>query len=138
VAGAHASENKEGGKPVGRVATFDATKAREEGRVADLTNAEDQKKVFGERGGGTAANFAKASQEVLIKGGVGPEDVTKVEDARKPSVKEYNQIKTQMEKGETATYDGQTVNDAFRTRTKAGGKPDPRLLLEQKKDEDSK
>ncbi len=110
-------------------------------KVYDLTEQEQAAEVFPALQG-TAYNSAKGSQEVLIHGGLGSEDVTDVLQSRKISVKDYNKLKeeiaAQKEKGGTASYSGMEVYAAFRTRAKQTGKAHPRVLLREPKPEKEK
>ncbi|MDT0611533.1 hypothetical protein [Streptomyces lancefieldiae] len=65
----------------------------EDGRVYDTTDPEQLAAVFGGNGG-SAENFAKASQEVVVKGGLGAEAVLEVFKAKYLSPEEYEQHKT--------------------------------------------
>jgi hypothetical protein len=65
----------------------------EEGRVYDTTDPEQLAAVFGDSGG-SAENFAKASQEVVVRGGLGAEAVLQVFKAKYVSPEEYEQYKT--------------------------------------------
>lgn len=106
--------------------------------VYDLTNSEQAKEVF-PSGSGSSLNTAKASQEVVIHGGLGPESVQSVFEARKISVKDYNKLKEDMDKNKNGKviYQGKPVYALFRSRTETTKKPDPRVLLEIPEKEDS-
>ncbi|MFF1920252.1 hypothetical protein ACFVW8_06700 [Streptomyces sp. NPDC058221] len=64
-----------------------------EGRVYDTTDPEQLAAVFGNTGG-SAENFAKASQEVVVKGGLDAETVLRVFKAKYLSPEQYEQYKT--------------------------------------------
>ncbi|MEU3411880.1 hypothetical protein [Streptomyces sp. NPDC006658] len=64
-----------------------------EGRVYDTTDPEQLAAVFGNNGG-SAENFAKASQEVVVKGGLGAEAVLQVFKAKYLTPEQYEQYKT--------------------------------------------
>jgi hypothetical protein len=117
VAGSWASESDN------RVAKLKIPESKREARgmdgsrdVYDIT-AEDQSKEVFPTGKGSSLNTAKASQEVVIKGGVGPEDILALYEARKITVGQYKIIKAQLEKGETVFIDGRKVYTVFRSRT---------------------
>ncbi|CAM5374225.1 hypothetical protein [Streptomyces atroolivaceus] len=63
-----------------------------EGRVYDTTDPEQLAAVFG-NSGGSAENFAKASQEVVVKGGLDAEAVLRVFKAKYISPEQYEQHK---------------------------------------------
>jgi hypothetical protein len=150
VAGAWSTE-KGGGKRVARfripkgerdkTIRLGGKKGEESRKVYDLTEQEQAKEVFPALQG-TAYNAAKGSQELLIHGGLGPEDVMDVFQSQKISVKDYNKLKeeiaVQKEKGGTASYGGMEVYAAFRTRAKQTGQPHPRVLLREPKPEKEK
>jgi hypothetical protein len=123
VAGAWASESGH------RVAKLEIPEGLDRTSVYDLTNPEDARRVF-PTGQGSSLNTAKASQEVVIKGGLGPKQVKALYEANKISVSEYKNIKKRMEAGEEIFIDDKKLYAAFRTRTKASGRPQPRVLLE--------
>ncbi|MFE4450904.1 hypothetical protein [Streptomyces sp. NPDC056796] len=64
-----------------------------EGRVYDTTDPEQLAAVFGDSGG-SAENFAKASQEVVVKGGLDAETVLGVFKAKYISPEQYEQYRT--------------------------------------------
>lgn len=105
-------------------------------RVYDLTDPDQAREVF-PSGTGTALNTAKASQEVVIYKGVEAEDVENVFNAKKISVKEYNQLKeeraTREQSGDKVQYQGEEVYALFRTRARATDKPLPRVLTQVSK-----
>lgn len=74
----------------GRVARF--TNPSRDREVYDLTNPEHQDEVFGDSRT-PARNFAKGSQEVVIKHGVPPENIRAVYDARAVSEAAYQAAK---------------------------------------------
>lgn len=113
----------------GRVAKLKIPEDADPDSVFDLTNPNDAHEIF-PSGKGSTLNTAKASQEVVIKGGLGPEQVLALFEARKITVKEYEDIKRRMASGEKIIIDGKKVYAVFRTRSKATGSPAPRLLLE--------
>jgi hypothetical protein len=98
-------------------------------KVFDMTKPSDADKVF-PTGKGSSLNTAKSSQELIINGGLGPEQVLALYEAKKISVKEYNEIKERMQQGEEIIIDGHRLYAAFRTRTTVASRPEPRLLLE--------
>ncbi|MFF5471900.1 hypothetical protein [Streptomyces achromogenes] len=65
----------------------------EEGRVYDTTDPVQLAAVFGDNGG-SAENFAKASQEVVVKDGLGAEAVLQVFKAKYLTPEQYEQYKT--------------------------------------------
>lgn len=106
--------------------------AKRNGRVAkvklppytkhiDLTQPSQARKVFPALKG-TSYNQAKASQEVLIKFGLGSESVLDVYDVRKLSVSEYNKLK------------GSSKSAIFiRSRSTAKSSPTPAMLTPQQR-----
>jgi hypothetical protein len=127
VASAWASESSKEGGRVAKVRIPEELRAQE-GTVFDLTDPEQAKKVFPTLKG-SSYNSAKASQEVLVKGGLGKEHVVDMFKARKLPVKEYEKLKQEKEKHPE-------IYAMARTRTKTTGKPLPRILerMEPKKE----
>lgn len=123
VAGAWASETDK------RVAKLKIPDGLMSSDIFDMTKEEDALKIF-PKGKGSSLNTAKASQEVVIKGGLKPEQVLGLYEAKKISVSEYNDIKARMDDGEEVYIDGKKVYSIFRSRTMTKKKPIPRLLLE--------
>ena len=123
VAAAWASESDK------RVAKLQIPQDQDPSMHFDLTNPHHATTVF-PTGKGSSLNTAKASQEVVLKGGLGPEQVLALYEARKIKVYEYNDIKKRLEDGEEIFIDGKKIYAAFRTRTTTTSRPEPRLLLE--------
>lgn len=124
VAGAWASQSD---KRVAKVAIppqkFDS------GDAFDITNPDHASQVF-PTGKGSSLNTAKASQEVVVRGGVGSEQILALYEARKITVSQYEDIKKRMKAGEEIFIDGHKLYAAFRTRTTTTSTPQPRVLLE--------
>jgi len=80
----------------GRVATF--TNPSRDREVYDLTNPDHQADVFGDSRT-PARNFAKGSQEVVIKHGVPRENIRAVYDARAVSEAAYQEAKNNPPEG---------------------------------------
>jgi hypothetical protein len=80
----------------GRVARF--TNPSRDREVYDLTNPDHQAEVFGDSRA-PARNFAKGSQEVVIKHGVPPENIRAVYDARAVSEAAYQDAKNNPPEG---------------------------------------
>jgi hypothetical protein len=59
----------------------------------DLTTPEDQEKVFGEKRRQPAVNFAKASQEVLIRDYIPPQNIVEVWSAWRLSPEQYANVR---------------------------------------------
>ena len=129
VAGAWASES---GKKLAKIQIpknrRGVTGPNGEQDVYDITNSNDANKVF-PSGEGSTLNTAKSSQEVVIKNGLGPENILALYEARKISVKQYNELKILLSLGDEIFIDGLKVYAIFRTRTEAKKPPLPRLLL---------
>lgn len=115
VAGSHASRNKNG-----RVVKF---RKPEHAESFDLTNSEEARIVFPARKG-ASLNTAKASQEVVIRGEVGPENILAVFDALAVDEKAYEQASP-------STRPGFYCKAKSRTNTKSA--PQPFVLEENTK-----
>jgi hypothetical protein len=96
----------------------------------DLTDP-DQAALLFPGGSGSVLNTAKASQEMLIHGGVPPSDVLALFEARKVSVTEFKRLKAELATGKEVFLDGKRLYAVVRTRTevKKGRRPQPRVLL---------
>ncbi len=113
VASAWASE----GGPGGRVARFNKPLDRES---YDLTNPYEAARVF-PTGKGSSLNTAKASQEVVIRGGVPPENITGVWDAHRVPMSQYAEASADTVPG---------FERKSRSRSKATNTPHPVVLTE--------
>jgi len=98
--------------------------------VIDMTEPKDAKKVF-PTGQGSSLNTAKASQEVIIKGGVKRTNIIAIYGAEKISVEQYKSIKKEIEEGKKPTYNGKPIYSVVRTRAKSKGQPLPRVIFEE-------
>ncbi|CAF3446708.1 unnamed protein product [Rotaria socialis] len=85
--------------------------------VFDLTDPNTAEYIFGKQNI-RSQNYAKASQEILIKNGVSADKIRKLYEVRKGTRKEYNSLKEQ-------SPDGTKI---FITRRKAKESPSPRIL----------
>lgn len=94
----------------------------------DLTDR-DQAALLFPGGSGSVLNTAKASQEMLIHGGVPSGDVLALFEARKVSVAEFNRLKAELATGEEVFLDGKRLYAVVRTRTAVKDRPQPRVLL---------
>lgn len=115
----------------GFVVKFNLPKNKSENQFYDLTNPIHASIVFpNERH--PALNFAKASQEVVIKGKIGHENILHLYRAKVITENDYMKLHEQLESGNELYIEDMKVYAIFKTRTKSSENPRPIVLLDYK------